>query len=96
MAKSLKELHALMVDQLVRRNFYPVDEQEVILRIGEEVGELYEAIRKKSKKKAIAEELVDVLWNLMRFCELKKIDLEDAFLEKLAFNETRPLEKKRV
>jgi len=93
MSKTIKELQALMVEQLKRRGFYPKDEMEVLLRIGEEVGEVFEAVREKQSKDDLNHEVVDVFWNLLRFCELKGIDLEQVFMEKLAINEKRPLEK---
>jgi NTP pyrophosphatase (non-canonical NTP hydrolase) len=93
MSRTIRELQDLMVDQLKRRGFYPKDECEALLRIGEEVGELYEAVREKQNQKNIAFEAADIFWNLLRFCELKKIDIETSFLEKMAFNETRELNK---
>jgi NTP pyrophosphatase (non-canonical NTP hydrolase) len=91
MNKSLKDLQLLMIEQLKRRGYYPKDEKEVLLRLGEEMGEVFEAVRENQSKENLSHEVVDVLWNLLRFCELKNIDLEKAFLEKLAKNETRPL-----
>ena len=91
MSKTIQELQDIMVDQLKRRGFYPKDECESLLRIGEEVGELYEAVREKQEIKNIAFEAADVLWNLLQFCELKKIDIEKYFFEKLSYNETREL-----
>jgi NTP pyrophosphatase (non-canonical NTP hydrolase) len=41
----------------------------------------------------LSHEVADVFWNLLRFCELKNIDLEEAFMAKLEKNEKRPLEK---
>ena len=93
MSKTIRELQNLMVDQLRRRGFYPKDEMEVLLRIGEEVGEVFEAVREKQSKDDLNHEVVDVFWTLLRFCELKNIDLEKVFMEKLAINEKRPLEK---
>lgn len=93
MAKTIRQLQDLMVGQLKRRGFYPKDENEVLLRLGEEVGEVFEAVREKHSKKDLSHEVVDVLWNLLRFCELKKIDLEKAFLGKYRLNEKRPLKK---
>jgi NTP pyrophosphatase (non-canonical NTP hydrolase) len=89
MSKTIQELQDLMVDQLKRRGFYPHNEYEALLRIGEEVGELYEAVREQQDFRNIAFEAIDVLWNLLRFCEFKKIDVEKYFLEKMAYNETR-------
>lgn len=91
MEKSVKDLQCLMVDQIRRRGFYPKDQQEVLLHITEEVGELYQAVRKDYTTETISYEVVDIFWHLLRFCEFRGIDLEKAFLEKLAINETRPL-----
>lgn len=93
MAKTLKQLQDLMVDQLKRRGFYPKDEKEVLLRLGEEMGEVFEAVRERHHQKELSYEVVDVFWNLLRFCELKGIDLEKAFMEKYRRNEKRPLPK---
>lgn len=82
-----------MIGQLKRRGFYPKDEKEVLLRLGEEMGEVFEAVRENQSHKDLSHEVVDVFWNLLRFCELKGIDLEKAFMEKLEKNETRPLDK---
>ncbi|MFA6602978.1 MAG: MazG nucleotide pyrophosphohydrolase domain-containing protein [Candidatus Shapirobacteria bacterium] len=93
MAKTIQELQELMVAQLKRRGFYPKDDKEVLLRLGEEVGEVFEAIREQQSIKDLSHEIVDVFWNLLRLCELKNIDLEKAFLEKHQENEQRPLVK---
>lgn len=82
-----------MVGQLKRRGFYPKDDKEVLLRLGEEMGEVFEAVRERQSFDDLSHEVVDVFWNLLRFCELKGINLEKAFMEKYKFNETRPLEK---
>ncbi len=94
MSKTIKELQDLMIDQLKRRGFYPKEEKEVLLRLGEEMGEVFEAARENQNKKDLSHEVVDVFWNLLRFCELKGINLEKSFFEKLAKNEKRPLNKK--
>jgi len=93
MARTIKELQELMVDQLKRRGYYPKEEMEVLLRLGEELGEVYEAVREDQSFEDLSHEVVDVMWNLLRFCELKGIDLEKSFMEKLEKNEKRPLEK---
>ena len=93
MSKTVKELQVMMVDQLKRRGFYPKDDKEVLLRLGEEMGEVFEAVREKQSFQELSHEIVDVFWNLLRFCELKNIDLEHAFLEKYEKNESRPLDK---
>lgn len=93
MSKTIKELQTLMVEQLKRRGFYPKEEKEVLLRLGEELGEVFEAVRENQSQEDLSHEVVDVFWNLLRFCELRGIDLEKAFLEKYAKNEKRPLDK---
>ncbi|PIS05171.1 MAG: hypothetical protein COT81_02420 [Candidatus Buchananbacteria bacterium CG10_big_fil_rev_8_21_14_0_10_42_9] len=92
MAKSIKELQTLMVEQLNRRGFYPKDDKEVLLRLGEEVGEVMEAVREDRSKTDLSYEIVDVFWNLLRLAELKNIDLEKAFIEKWEKNEKRPID----
>ena len=82
-----------MVDQLKQRGFYPKDDKEVLLRLGEEVGEVMEAVRENQSKADLSYEMVDVFWNLLRLAELKDIDLEKAFIEKWEKNEKRPLNK---
>ena len=57
------------------------------------MGEVFEAVRERQSKKDLSHEVVDVFWNLLRFCELKGIKLEKSFLEKLAKNEKRPLKQ---
>jgi NTP pyrophosphatase (non-canonical NTP hydrolase) len=94
MAKTLKQLQSQMVEQLKRRGFYPKDDKEVLLRLGEEIGEVMEAVREDQSKIDLSLEIADVLWNLLRLAELKDIDLEKAFLEKWERNEKRPLPKK--
>lgn len=85
-----------MVGQLKRRGFYPKEDKEVLLRLGEEIGEVMEAVREDQSKTDLSLEMADVLWNLLRLAELKKIDLGQAFLEKWERNEKRPLPKKVV
>lgn len=93
MSKTVRELQEMMVDQLKRRGFYPKDDKEVLLRLGEEMGEVFEAVRENQNFEDLSHEVVDVFWNLLRFCELKNIDLEKAFVEKYEKNESRPLPK---
>lgn len=96
MAKTIQELQGIMVGQLKRRGFYPKDDKEVLLRLGEEVGEVMEAVRENQSLEDLSHEMVDVFWNLLRLAELKGIDLEKAFMEKYEKNEQRPLEKEVV
>ena len=91
--QSLAELQRLMIQQLKRRGFYPLKETDALLRLGEEVGEVFEAVRERQSKKYLSREIADVLWILLIFCDIKKIDLARAFLEKLRHNARRPLLK---
>jgi NTP pyrophosphatase (non-canonical NTP hydrolase) len=67
------------------------------LLLGEEVGELFKAIRKQQKMRtapssavgAVDEELVDVLIYVCAIANRLGIDLHEAFLRKEAINETR-------
>lgn len=93
MSKTVRDLQEMMVDQLKRRGYYPKDDKEVLLRLGEEMGEVFEAVRENQSFEDLSHEVVDVFWNLLRFCELKGIDLEKAFIEKYEKNELRPLSK---
>jgi len=93
MAKTIGELQKLMVGQLKLRGYYPKEDKEVLLRLGEELGEVFEAIREEQSFDDLSYEVVDVFWNLLRLCELKGIDLEKVFIEKYQKNEKRPLEK---
>src|SRR3990167_4880996 len=90
---TIKDIQKMMVSQLKRRGFYPKEEKEVLLRLGEEMGEVFEAVRENQTKEELSYEVVDVFWNILRFCELKKIDLEKTFIDKLEKNEKRSLAK---
>ena len=95
MGKTIKELQSVMVKQLRRKGFYPNSEKEALLRIGEEVGEVFEAVREKWPKSKLELEVADVFWNLLRYCEFKNINIEKAFLRKWSINERRPKAKKK-
>ena len=75
--------------------FYPKDDKEVLPWLGEEVGEVMEAVREHQSRKDLSHEMADVFWNLLRLAELKGIDLETAFIEKWQKNETRPRDEAR-
>jgi len=94
MPKTIKELQSMMTGQLRKKGFYPTGEKEALLRLGEEVGEVFEAVREKWPKSKLELEVADVLWILLRYCEFKNIDLEKSFLRKWSINERRPIRKK--
>lgn len=82
MAKTLKELQSMMVQQLRRKGFYPKDE-EALLRLGEEIGGVMEAVREEKSLEELSHEMANILWQLLRYAELKGIDLKKAFLGKV-------------
>ena len=79
------------------RGFQDQDVLQKCLMLGEEVGELFKAIRKlskmgidaKSKVGTAAEELADVLIYLCAIANRLDIPLEQAFRDKEAVNHTR-------
>ena len=76
---------------------------EKCLLLGEEVGELFKAIRKEtnikidnhSKFKSIDYELVDIFMFLCAIANRLNIDLEKAFREKEEINKKRVWEKNK-
>ncbi|MFD5085975.1 MazG nucleotide pyrophosphohydrolase domain-containing protein [Kitasatospora sp. NPDC058406] len=95
--QSLEEIQQYVADMEVERGFSgrPVIEQ--CLQLGEEVGEVFKAIRKSegmrldpnSKVGAVGEELADVLIYVCAIANRLDIDLADALRNKEAVNETR-------
>lgn len=81
----------------VIRNFSSQSIQDKCILIGEEIGELFKAIRikeginidKNSKKREIAHELVDVFIYLCEIANYYNIDMEEAFRLKEAINSQR-------
>jgi len=86
------------VSQLEReRHFDGQDAVQKCLLLGEEVGELFKAVRKaqglgvdrQSKVGSVSEELADVFIYLCAIANRFQIDLEQAFREKEEANERR-------
>ena len=87
------------VDQLeVERGFKDQDDIQKCLLLGEEVGELFKAIRKyktnlrvdpNSTVGSIEEELADILIYICALANRHDIDLEKAFREKEEVNKNR-------
>lgn len=79
------------------RGFTDVTLQQNCLMLGEEVGELFKAIRKtenmrvdsNSKIGSVDEELADIIIFLCAIANRKGIDLEQALRDKEAINATR-------
>ncbi|MBE0636851.1 pyrophosphohydrolase [Candidatus Bipolaricaulota bacterium] len=86
------------VTQLEReRGFEDQNARDKCLLLGEEVGELFKAVRKKEGLKVdatsdfgtISEELADIFIYLCAIANRYQIDLETAFREKEALNHQR-------
>ncbi|PJC01955.1 MAG: hypothetical protein CO073_01990 [Candidatus Komeilibacteria bacterium CG_4_9_14_0_8_um_filter_36_9] len=86
---NLEELKNQQIEQMTTKGCLPKDEQEVILHLVEEVGEVCEAIREHQDKEDFENEIADVLWQLNKLCWLHKINLEEVFIKKLEKNEKR-------
>ncbi|WP_328958634.1 MazG nucleotide pyrophosphohydrolase domain-containing protein [Kitasatospora purpeofusca] len=95
--QSLEDIQQYVADMEVERGFSgrPVIEQ--CLQLGEEVGEVFKAIRKaegmhldpSSKVGKVGDELADVLIYVCAIANRMGIDLADALRNKEAVNETR-------
>ncbi len=91
---SLKELQQRVADFIDARNWrqFHDDPKSVLLTLGSEVGELMELYRftttkeararAKDRKEDVEDEVADILYVLLMFCEENGIDLEEAFLHK--------------
>ena len=103
---SLRELQqrvAEFVDKRDWRQFHG-DPKNTLLALGGEVGELMELYRfttmqeaqdrSKTRKTDVEDELADILYILLMFCEENDIDLEQAFIQKEKKREVKyPVEK---
>jgi NTP pyrophosphatase (non-canonical NTP hydrolase) len=90
------------IDQLEHlHGWQHVDLIHTCFLLGEEVGELFKAIRRTEKlfeqagampatnHEAVAEELVDIFNYLLALANRLNIDMESAFRAKNAYNQTR-------
>lgn len=95
--QSLEEIQQYVAEMEVERGFSDRPLIEQCLQLGEEVGEVFKAVRKQqnipidpeSKVGAIGDELADVLIYLCAIANRAGIDLADALRSKEAVNETR-------
>lgn len=98
---TLADLQKYVLEMGEERGFGEETTLERCLLLGEEVGELYKAIRKKEKIKvdhnskfgSIDEELGDVLIMLCFVANSLGIDLEEAFRNKEEINKKREWKK---
>jgi NTP pyrophosphatase (non-canonical NTP hydrolase) len=94
---SLPQIQSYVADMEVERHLDKQDLPSQCLKLGEEVGELYRAVRKlqghpqdpDGRTADIGDEAVDTLILLMSIVNRCGISLEDAFRTKEARNETR-------
>jgi NTP pyrophosphatase (non-canonical NTP hydrolase) len=94
---TLADFQSYVVKLENERGFSEQNVQEKCLLLGEEVGELFKAIRKRegvkidvnSKFCSIDEELADILIYLCAIANRCNIDLETAFREKEKINHQR-------
>ncbi|MDI5969374.1 MazG nucleotide pyrophosphohydrolase domain-containing protein [Streptomyces sp. SL13] len=95
--QSLEEIQQYVADMEVQRGFSDRPVIEQCLQLGEEVGEVFKAVRKhqnihidpNSKVGAVGDELADVLIYLCAIANRMGIDLADALRSKEAVNEKR-------
>lgn len=103
---SLEELQQRVADFIDRRDWrqFHDDPKSTLLALGGEVGELMELYRfttlqeakdrAKVRKSDVEDEVADVLYALLMFCEENDINLEQAFLNKEKKREQKyPVEK---
>lgn len=94
---SLRDLQNYVADAERKRGFLEQTTLQKCLLLGEEVGELFKAVRKcsglgvdpNSSAHHVGEELADVLNFVLAIANRLEIDLATAFLEKEQKNEER-------
>ena len=93
---TIPEMQKYMAGKVIERGFDTQDGVDLGLLLTEEVGELAKAIRKRHIGVAsdavvgdIGLECADILIYLLQIATYYKVDLQQAFLEKEAINNTR-------
>lgn len=98
---TLQQLQAYVASTELRRNFHSQSSIEKCLLLGEEVGELFKAVRRSSglstdpnsELNEVGNELADVLNYLLSIANRHQIDLGQAFVEKEKINDSRIWER---
>lgn len=93
----LHQLQTYVARAEVERHFQDQTATEKCLLLGEEVGELFKAVRKasglsvdpRSEAKEVGNELADILNYLLAIANRYQIDLGQAFVAKEQINKTR-------
>lgn len=96
-ATALDDLQSYVAEMEEERGFSHRDVVQQCLLLGEEVGELFKAVRKHTKMRmgtasvtgTVDEELADVLIYLCAIANRLGISIDDALRKKEALNETR-------
>jgi NTP pyrophosphatase (non-canonical NTP hydrolase) len=96
-AMTLADLQSYVRDCEVQRGFSDQTSIEKCLLLGEEVGELFRAVRRevglltdpRSRVANVAEELADILNYLLAIANRFEVDLATAFLQKEERNQAR-------
>lgn len=96
-ATALDDLQRYVAEMEEERGFSNRDVVQQCLLLGEEVGELFKAVRKHQKMRigttsvtgTVDEELADVLIYLCAIANRLGISIDDALRKKEALNETR-------
>lgn len=94
---SLQQLQAYIARVEAERNFDTESASQKCLLLGEELGELFKAVRKASglgvdplsETKEVAHELADILSFVLAIANRYQIDLGQAFVSKELINQTR-------
>lgn len=94
---TLKDIQKYVAKMEKERGFLHDDLRDKCLLLGEELGELFKAIRKgttikvdhNSKYGSVDEELADIIIILCAIANRRKIDLEKAFRNKEKINKKR-------
>lgn len=94
---ALHQLQAYVARAEFERNFHNQSATEKCLLLGEEVGELFKAVRRTSglavdpasDKKEVGSELADILNYLLAIANRYQIDLGEAFVLKEEVNQRR-------
>lgn len=97
---TLPALQKYVAEQGIERGFGAQSARDVCLVLGEEIGELFKAIRKSEGLKidknstfgSVSHELADILVNVLAIANLYAVDLEKAFREKEEINKDRTWE----
>ena len=99
---TLKDVQEYVYEMEIKRNFSDQSVLQKCLMLGEEVGELFKAIRKeenikvddKSNIGTIDEELADIIIFVCAIANRYDIDLEQAFRDKEDINKKRTWKNK--